>query len=1023
VADLLAEPGNSATALSLNIGSVGQRVIYRGDALGAGPAGAFTRVRLASGTTLPNGLLPNALADASSTGSGNSFATYDTTVDAAGIIGVRPLRVSEYVTGSLIRNPVNGGVTPVTANYLIDGSTSAFGASNTINSLTFAGLSSLTLGAGQQLDMTNSPGILAQSGAMAVIDGGKIITSNAFTGVVVFFHLQGDGDLTLHNTTIAPLPAANSLQVIKLGAGALTLDGARIVDPIYIRQGTLRVAPGDGISGSQLTLDAGTTLALTGDSARIGSIEGAGSILLGAGELTLGRGALDGSISGSGGLRVTGQGFTLRSPASYSGPTRIDSSGGSAFALTNSGSALMSSKFVIAGGTLILDRIGSVPSRIGVVPIELNSGAITFNGDSEVATKQSAGLLSSAGFSKVSVQPFGSTGPLTHLEFSGIERVDRGAFNFTPGSGSGANARITFGSEAMTALIGAGTNSTNQPVLPFAVSGNSLITYDRVTGVRVLDTFTETSSTLVAGSNVRLNSTTTLASDIAINSLTSFSTTVNGPGTLTVNSGVILGNGVISAPVNFGNAEAHLYGPNFPDVLSLAGPISGSNGVTISAAYPSATIELGGQNTFTGPLTINAGILRFSLAANLGGDTSAIVINDARLEYAGGSAFVLTRPLRLNGYSATLAAYRAGPLTIAQPISGTGGLLIQGDVILTATNTYTGTTNVEGKLTISSDAALGSGPLRLASVPETLGLLTLAGPWTTSRPVEIGVTSSPTFPDTIDTAGFDAALNGPLTSGVGATPSLIKIGAGNLSIADAATYMGDLFVNGGTVSINSAMPAGGVLSVGINGTLAGTGTIQRMATVNGTLAPGNGGPGTLSVAGVSFANGSTCAIDISSVSAFDQLNCSGTVSLSGTINLALVLGFDRFDGLDSFVVIANDGADAIIGTGRLAIDGNPLDEGEMFSVGSQEFRISYSGGTGNDVVLTAVPEPTTCILLIAGSSLLGARRLRKSNARPFHSAPSCGKLRRLSRWRSKTGHKFPASQSERVICWAKRCWN
>ena len=177
-----------------------------------------------------------------------------------------------------------------------------------------------------------------------------------------------------------------------------------------------------------------------------------------------------------------------------------------------------------------------------------------------------------------------------------------------------------------------------------------------------------------------------------------------------------------------------------------------------------------------------------------------------------------------------------------------------------------------------------------------------------------------------------------------------------------------------------------MLTVGINGTLAGTGTIQRTATINGTLAPGDGGPGILSVAGVSFVNGSTFAIEITSVSAFDQLNSSGSVSLSGTINLALTLGFDPSDGLDSFVVLANDAADAIIGTGRLAIDGNPLEEGETFFVGSQEFRISYTGGTGNDVVLDAVPEPTTCILLIVGSSLLGGRRFRKSNAPTFPTA-------------------------------------
>jgi hypothetical protein len=55
-----------------------------------------------------------------------------------------------------------------------------------------------------------------------------------------------------------------------------------------------------------------------------------------------------------------------------------------------------------------------------------------------------------------------------------------------------------------------------------------------------------------------------------------------------------------------------------------------------------------------------------------------------------------------------------------------------------------------------------------------------------------------------------------------------------------------------------------------------------------------------------------------------------------------------------------------------------LTEGEHFFVGGQEFTISYQGGTGNDVVLRAVPEPTAFMSMLGGAgALLGLQRFRR----------------------------------------------
>ena len=62
---------------------------------------------------------------------------------------------------------------------------------------------------------------------------------------------------------------------------------------------------------------------------------------------------------------------------------------------------------------------------------------------------------------------------------------------------------------------------------------------------------------------------------------------------------------------------------------------------------------------------------------------------------------------------------------------------------------------------------------------------------------------------------------------------------------------------------------------------------------------------------------------------------------------------------NQFILIDNDGTDPITGT----FNGRP--EGATLAVGGEQFRISYVGGTGNDVVLTQltasslVPPPLT----------------------------------------------------------------
>jgi uncharacterized repeat protein (TIGR01451 family) len=80
-------------------------------------------------------------------------------------------------------------------------------------------------------------------------------------------------------------------------------------------------------------------------------------------------------------------------------------------------------------------------------------------------------------------------------------------------------------------------------------------------------------------------------------------------------------------------------------------------------------------------------------------------------------------------------------------------------------------------------------------------------------------------------------------------------------------------------------------------------------------------------------------------SGYDQLSVTGTVNLTGA-TLSGSAGFTPTTGA-SFIIIDNDGVDAITGTFA------GLPQGATIVLSGQAFTISYSGGSGNDVVLSA----------------------------------------------------------------------
>jgi autotransporter-associated beta strand protein len=234
------------------------------------------------------------------------------------------------------------------------------------------------------------------------------------------------------------------------------------------------------------------------------------------------------------------------------------------------------------------------------------------------------------------------------------------------------------------------------------------------------------------------------------------------------------------------------------------------------------------------------------------------------------------------------------------------------------------------------------------------------------------------------TIGVDSADGSITTTGVidsqGGNRGLTKVGDGPLIIAGAAgnTFLGGVIIDGGTLEVQNttATPlgnAGGAISVNnggtllldtgtsisnpiallAGGTLSGSGSANTVFGLGGAVNPGVG-TGRLSVGTLALDASSEFIADIHGptvITEFDQLRMSGTMQLGGaTLTLA-----------DNFVATPGTQFRIIDMTSNSAVEGTfaGLPEGAIFSVEGQGFQISYIGGTGNDVVLTALATPAS----------------------------------------------------------------
>lgn len=164
------------------------------------------------------------------------------------------------------------------------------------------------------------------------------------------------------------------------------------------------------------------------------------------------------------------------------------------------------------------------------------------------------------------------------------------------------------------------------------------------------------------------------------------------------------------------------------------------------------------------------------------------------------------------------------------------------------------------------------------------------------------------------------------------------------------TYTGATIITGGALVVRTQQPGSPLQMSG--GTLFGQGQVGPMTATGGSIQPTDGVPRTIVVAGdLSLSAGSELAPELAGgITTAGQLSVNGQVSLGNpTLNLQDNTGSSNPPKVgDKFVIILNDGGDAVSGTF------DSLPEGGTFVERGRLYSVTYKGGDGNDVVVELV---------------------------------------------------------------------
>ncbi len=404
-------------------------------------------------------------------------------------------------------------------------------------------------------------------------------------------------------------------------------------------------------------------------------------------------------------------------------------------------------------------------------------------------------------------------------------------------------------------------------------------------------------------------------------------------------------------------------------VESLSGTLAFSSSTTnvlggaFSADSP-ARITVSGLATDAGGTFIGSGTNQFT-----GGTFNLRTNIVSGLQLAGGDVYV----------TGTNSFQQAGAITNLT----LDGANLRGTNRVGAGTLQANAGNLDGQLTIET-----GGQLVFASGTKNLYGLNLVNRGTvlwTSGTLNLGATVvsngglwQMTGNDTMSHGGFTVPVwtnSGTLLKSSGAGMSslsginfinqpgaFVQANSGTLRLPGSFTNLaGTLRLNGGRLDTSGTLSVAG-------GTLDGAGIAGASSFTGGTVSPGLVGAGLIAFsAGLNLNSNVTLIIDGTGTNAgsgHDQISVTGAVVLA---NCALqITSLAAAPTGATYVILQNDAAEAISGTFNGLPEGATVTSDDL-----AQYRITYHGGTGNDVVLTLLTPPITAPPQVTGWTLLG----------------------------------------------------
>jgi autotransporter-associated beta strand protein len=287
------------------------------------------------------------------------------------------------------------------------------------------------------------------------------------------------------------------------------------------------------------------------------------------------------------------------------------------------------------------------------------------------------------------------------------------------------------------------------------------------------------------------------------------------------------------APGSGGTLTLATPSPSVSPVVSVGEPLAamsvvlaGTQGLVKTGL---GTLVLSANNTYTGETVVEQGTL--ALVQQLGGFNSSVVHGSITVK--SGATLALTNSPFGWGGGLTSINVLGGKVVAPSGLGAFGVVytLAGGDISGAVSMALGGYNSVDGSV-----KSLASPVTSVMNLGGGITFRRDSGQANYRFNTELGTT----------TTGVDLLVTGNIAEANGAC-SLIKEGAGTLALNGAASYSGPTVINAGTLLVNGSIGSSSAVTVDLNGTLGGTGSVNGATTVNGTLAPGGSAIGKLTI--------------------------------------------------------------------------------------------------------------------------------------------------------------------------------